>query len=94
MGMFKKLVLTGAFVAAAGGIYSVATREPPPVDPQAMIAETDALLKDLGLVDTNLNSIGTDKFCLDVKEVSTDTPMEACFKVNTGHVKLDSLTRR
>ncbi len=95
MGLFKKLALTSVFAVAAVGVYNVATKPAEAVDPQAMIAETDVLLKDLGLVDTNLNSISGDTFCLDVKEVKTDTPMEACFKLKRdGHVKLGSLTRK
>ncbi|MDE1153102.1 MAG: hypothetical protein PW788_11250 [Micavibrio sp.] len=101
MGLLKKLIVTGAFATAAACIYSVATDKPAQPKPEAIIQETDALLKDLGLVDTNFSRFVPDEngdirqFCVDAKKPGNDTELEACFKINNGgHVKLAGLTRK
>ncbi|MBL8711871.1 MAG: hypothetical protein JNM12_03145 [Alphaproteobacteria bacterium] len=100
MAFLKNLALTGAFAAVAVGGYSMLQQPAPEPDAAQIIKETDALLSQMGLVDTNFSRLVSDEngkqsqFCLDVKPAAGGAEMEACFKLSKGHVKLAAITRK
>ena len=95
MALLKTLALAGVFTAAAAaGIYTYTPPKPEPLDPEVAAAETALILWRQRLRPGYMRSRDADGFCLDVVKMSDDTPLEACFKTNTGQVKLDRLTRR